>query len=115
MIRDCFLNYELQNSDFTATLGSRDLEVHDGHGESGWGVMLAETGQSAVTGDYLHIADVASGCATIPEGEIEGIGNIRWGEGIIVRALVPTQFEMRYPQHPHSAEGCGGTPRAIVV
>ena len=54
VIRDYFLNYELQNRDFTVTLGTRALEMHDGHhDEAGWRVTLAETGDRTMTGGRL--------------------------------------------------------------
>src|SRR6202043_1251168 len=40
VIRDYFLNYELRNRDFTVTLGTHQVDVHDGHGECGWRVTL---------------------------------------------------------------------------
>lgn len=62
-IRDYFLNYELRNRDFTITLGSQELEIHNGHhAESGWRVTLAETGESTQTGGRLkRVADYLRG------------------------------------------------------
>jgi len=53
VIRDYFLNYEPRNRDFTVTLGSHALEIHDGHPESGWQVTLAETGKETLTGGRI--------------------------------------------------------------
>ena len=50
VIRDYFVNYEMRNSDVTVTLGSRTMEVHNQHGEQGWRVTLAETGDRTLTG-----------------------------------------------------------------
>ena len=51
LIKEYFLNYEAMNSDFTVTLGKKGSLVLDGdHGEDGWRVTLADTGQDALTG-----------------------------------------------------------------
>lgn len=50
-IKDFFLNYEARMKDLTVRLGRlRAIEYHNGHGEDGWTVTLAETGESALTG-----------------------------------------------------------------
>lgn len=50
-IKDYFLNYALQVSDFSLRLGSRrEIQYHTVHGESDWRVTLADTGESAMTG-----------------------------------------------------------------
>ncbi len=53
VIRDYFFNYELRNSDSTVTLGSREIEFHHPHGEKGWKVTLAETGERTPTGSRV--------------------------------------------------------------
>ncbi len=51
LIKEYFLNYEAMNSDFTITLGKRDeVDLYGSHGEDGWKVTLADTGQDALTG-----------------------------------------------------------------
>jgi glucose-1-phosphate cytidylyltransferase len=50
IIRDYFVNYRLRNSDFTVTLGSREVEVHEAVTEYGWKVTLAESGDKTQTG-----------------------------------------------------------------
>jgi glucose-1-phosphate cytidylyltransferase len=53
-IRDYFVNYELQNRDFTVTLGTREIEIHgDDHDAAGWRVTLAETGEKTMTGGRI--------------------------------------------------------------
>ena len=54
VIKDFFLNYEARMKDFTVRLGSRAVEFHDGHTEDGWGITLAETGESAMTGTRVY-------------------------------------------------------------
>lgn len=50
-IKDFFLNYEARMKDLTVRLGRlRAIEYHNGHGEDGWTVTLAETGETALTG-----------------------------------------------------------------
>jgi glucose-1-phosphate cytidylyltransferase len=53
VIRDYFLNYEVRHRDVTVTLGSRDVQVHGSHAETGWSVTLAETGETTRTGGRL--------------------------------------------------------------
>src|ERR1700730_11195091 len=52
VIRDYYLNYEFRNRDFTVTLGTHQVDVHDRHGECGWRVTLAETGRHTQTGCF---------------------------------------------------------------
>lgn len=57
MIRDYFLNYEIQASDFTLSLGRRDsLRVHGPHDESDWTVTVVETGLTSGTGERVRSA-----------------------------------------------------------
>lgn len=57
MIRDYFLDYETQASDFTVTLGKRDsLVVHGSHEESDWRVTIVETGLTSGTGERVRRA-----------------------------------------------------------
>lgn len=49
VIRDYFVNYENRNRDFTVTLGSNQIEIHNDHDEKGWNVTLAETGGTTQT------------------------------------------------------------------
>jgi len=55
-IRDYFLHYEIRNCDFTVTLGSRELEIHNNHSENGWRVTLVETGEKTMTGGRVKRA-----------------------------------------------------------
>src|ERR1043165_6224667 len=41
VIKDYFYNYEIRNNDFTLTLGSPDLKVHNRHDETGWEITFA--------------------------------------------------------------------------
>lgn len=52
MIKEYFLNYQAMNSDFTVWLGKDNrVESHGAtHGEDGWSVTLADTGEKAMTG-----------------------------------------------------------------
>ncbi|MBI4548199.1 MAG: glucose-1-phosphate cytidylyltransferase [Ignavibacteriae bacterium] len=53
VIRDYFYNYEIRNRDFTITLGTREIEIHNNHTESNWKITLAETGEHTLTGGRL--------------------------------------------------------------
>lgn len=50
IIKDYFYNYEIQNNDFTMTLGSNNIEIHNQHPEAGWEITFAETGLNSMTG-----------------------------------------------------------------
>lgn len=53
-IKEYFYNYELINNDFTIELGdNKDIEIHSDHGEKGWRVTLADTGDKALKGARL--------------------------------------------------------------
>src|SRR2546423_4409951 len=55
IIKDFFVNYEARMSDCTVRLGKRSaVEFHNGHGEDGWTITLADTGESAQTGARLQ-------------------------------------------------------------
>lgn len=56
IIRDYFLNYEFRYRDITVTLGAREVKIHNSHGETGWRVTLAETGEKTLTGERLNRA-----------------------------------------------------------
>lgn len=50
VIKQYFYNYEVLNNDFTAKLGSGQVQVHSNNHETGWQVTLADTGLNAKTG-----------------------------------------------------------------
>jgi len=57
MIKDYFLNYEVQSNDFTVTLGDRNsLHVHGAHDEADWKVTVAFTGDETQTGGRVFRA-----------------------------------------------------------
>lgn len=72
LIRDYFLNYEIRNRDFTVTLGSREVKIHNCHSEDGWKVTLAETGDATMTGGRIrriaHYLDGGTFMATYGDG-----------------------------------------------
>jgi len=54
IIKEYFYNYELINNDFTIELGdNKDIEIHSDHGEKGWRITLADTGDKALKGARL--------------------------------------------------------------
>ena len=54
MIKEYFYNYEVLNNDFTIELGNnKNIEIHSNHGEKGWRVTLADTGDEALKGARL--------------------------------------------------------------
>lgn len=55
LIKEYFLNYDAWNSDFTVTLGNREMiEFHGDHEESQWRVTVAYTGETTMTGGRIH-------------------------------------------------------------
>lgn len=58
MIKEYFLNYEAMNLDFTVELGKpHGIRFHDRkHGEAGWKVTLAYTGDMTMTGGRIRQA-----------------------------------------------------------
>lgn len=51
---DYFLNYHERSTDITVRLGKvRDIVYHDHHGEEGWEVTLADTGDRTMTGGRI--------------------------------------------------------------
>jgi glucose-1-phosphate cytidylyltransferase len=57
MIREYFLNYETQSSDFSLTLGDKSsLVIHGSHDESDWRVTVVETGPDSPTGERVRQA-----------------------------------------------------------
>ena len=54
VIRDYFYHYEVLNKDFTIELGdNKNIVIHGNHGEEGWRVTLANTGDKALKGARL--------------------------------------------------------------
>ena len=50
VIKEYFFNYEMLSNDFTIELGTKNIEVHSNHSESGWKIALVDTGLNAMTG-----------------------------------------------------------------
>lgn len=78
-IRDYFLNYETQNRDFTVTLGSGKVEIHDNHAEDGWKVTLAETGEKTMTGGRIKRIEKYVGHSTFMVTYGDGLADIDIG------------------------------------
>ena len=54
IIKEYFQHYELMNNDVTLELGKpENCLIHQNHGEVGWKVTLADTGQQALKGARL--------------------------------------------------------------
>ncbi len=54
MIKQYFFHYELMNNDITIELGKPEqLCIHQSHGEIGWRITLADTGEKALKGARL--------------------------------------------------------------
>ena len=54
MIKNYFCHYELMNNDVTLELGKPECtKIHQNHGESGWRVTLADTGEKSLKGSRL--------------------------------------------------------------
>ena len=79
IIKDFFLNYEARMKDFTVRLGATpSVRFHNGHGEEGWSVTLAETGDTAMTGARVRRARrYLDGPFCLTYGD--GVGNVDIG------------------------------------
>lgn len=53
IIKDYFLHYESQNSDFTVDLGDNSVTFHDNHCEEKWKVTMVDTGLNTLKGGRL--------------------------------------------------------------
>lgn len=53
VIKNYFMNYETRSNDFTLTLGSGTMKVHQSHDETGWEITFAETGAASMTGSRV--------------------------------------------------------------
>ena len=76
VIRDYFMNYETRNRDFTVTLGSREVEIHDCHSEDGWKVTLAESGDATMTGGRIKRVAHYLGAETFMVTYGDGVADI---------------------------------------
>ena len=77
IIKNFFLDYEARVKDFTVNLGRHhSIEYHSEHGEEGWTVTLAETGENTMTGARLarvaRYLDDGPFCFTYGDG----LGNV---------------------------------------
>jgi len=79
IIKDFFLNYEARMKDFTVRLGATpSVRFHNGHGEEGWSVTLAETGDTGMTGARVRRARrYLDGPFCLTYGD--GVGNVDIG------------------------------------
>lgn len=80
-IREYFVNYELQNRDFTVALGSREIEIHgNSHDAVGWRVTLAETGDKTMTGGRIKRIQSYVDGSTFMVTYGDGVADIDIGE-----------------------------------
>jgi glucose-1-phosphate cytidylyltransferase len=74
VIKEYFLNYRANKSDFTIHLGQGRIDFHsDEHGEQDWKVTLAFTGENAMTGCRVkrgakYLNDDSTFCVTYGDG-----------------------------------------------
>ena len=83
VIKDFFLNYESNTSDFTMKLGQKDSVIfHNKSEEKDWTITFAETGEKAMTGSRVrkikkYIADDETFMLTYGDGLSDvNIGNL---------------------------------------
>jgi glucose-1-phosphate cytidylyltransferase len=88
VIRDYFLNYEARHRDVTITLGSRNVQIHGSHTESGWRITLAETGEKTLTGGRIK--------RIAPYLDQENTFMVTYGDGV---ANVDMKKLMEFHQH----------------
>ena len=50
VIKEYFYSYEFLSNDFTIELGTKNIEIHRKHSETGWKITLVDTGLDTMTG-----------------------------------------------------------------
>lgn len=84
MIRDYFLNYDLNHSDVMLELGSKKItKLNNGHDEDDWRIWLIDTGQETLTGGRLkrlssYLEKIGSDWFMATYGD--GVANLNLGE-----------------------------------
>lgn len=53
IFKEYFYNYNLYNNDFSIKIGSKKIEIHNGHDEKDWKVTLVNTGINTLKGGRL--------------------------------------------------------------
>jgi glucose-1-phosphate cytidylyltransferase len=77
VIKEYFLHYEAQNTDFTVELGrAQAIEYHHEHTESGWKVTLADTGLEVMTGARVARVQKYVGDATFMLTYGDGVADV---------------------------------------
>jgi len=103
VIKNYFYNYEIQNNDFTITLGKDDLKIHNQHSESGWEITFAETGSNTMTGarvkkiqkyinDDIFMLTYGDGLSNINISELLSFHNSHGKIATITGVLPPSRF-----------------------
>lgn len=77
MIKEYFYNYEVLNNDFTVELGNhKNIEIHSGHGEKGWRITLADTGEKALKGARIKRIEKYINCDQFMVTYGDGVADI---------------------------------------
>ncbi|HKR03753.1 MAG TPA: sugar phosphate nucleotidyltransferase, partial [Bacteroidia bacterium] len=101
--KNYFYNYEIRSNDFTLTLGSGDIKVHNRHDESGWEITFSETGASSMTGsrikqiekyidDDLFMLTYGDGVCNVNIDELIKFHKSHGKTGTVTGVLPPSRF-----------------------
>ncbi len=81
MIKNYFCNYELMNNDITIELGQSEQHcIHNTHGEAGWKITLADTGEKSLKGARLKKVEKYIHGETFMMTYGDGIANVDIGK-----------------------------------
>ena len=96
ILKDYFLNYRNERSDFTVDLGNGAVEFHNSISED-WKVTLVDTGPNSMTGGRIKRAQSIIG---------DGPFCLTYGDGL---STIPIDKLIEF----HKASGCWGTVSAV--
>ena len=77
MIKEYFCHYELMNTDVTVELGKPNaVRMHQAHGEAGWKITLADTGEHTLKGGRIKRVKKHVGDQTFLLTYGDGVGDV---------------------------------------
>ena len=99
MIKECFVNFFLHQSDFTVDLHNNQIEIHKSNVES-WKITLVDTGLNSMTGGRIKRIAKYVNNETFMLTYGDGVGNVnikdlfehhrKEGKSLTVTAVQPT-------------------------
>jgi glucose-1-phosphate cytidylyltransferase len=103
VIKDYFINYEIQSADFTLNLSDGKIDFHNRHDETNWKITFAETGAASMTGARVKRVEpyvdgdvfmltYGDGLANINIKELLDFHNSHGKIGTLTGVLPPSRF-----------------------